>query len=81
MPLGFSIGVAPMEAPFICAGDHTEIADGMVMVIDLVVQHEEVLYRSRDTVTISSEGAQIVDWYKDWREPYLAIGFLADFAM
>lgn len=81
IPLGFSIGVAPMEAPFICAGDHTEIADGMVMLIDLVVQHEEVLYRSRDTVMISGEGTHIVDWYKDWREPYLAIGFLADFAM
>ena len=51
------------------------------MVVDLVVSHEEVLYRSRDTVIISVEGPRIVNWYKDWREPYLAIGFLADFAM
>jgi Xaa-Pro dipeptidase len=81
VPLGFSVGVAPMEAPFICPGERTRLAEGMVLVIDLVVEQDHVLYRSRDTVELMAKGPRIVDWYKDWREPYLAIGYLADFAM
>ncbi|WP_210495170.1 aminopeptidase P family protein [Microvirga antarctica] len=81
VPIGFGIGVAPMEAPFFAPGDDTAIETGMVMVIDLIVQRDGVLYQSRDTITVSEVGARIVNWYKDWREPYLAIGFLAEFAM
>lgn len=81
VPFGFSVGVAPMEAPFFSPGDPTPVEAGMVFVLDLVVVYDGVLYRSRDNVEVTQDGAQIVAWYKDWREPYLAIGHLADFAM
>lgn len=71
--LGFCVGVSPMEGPFLALGDDTVIEPSMVFVLDPVIQHDSLFYRSKDTVVISDEGAKIVNWYKDWREPYLAI--------
>jgi Xaa-Pro dipeptidase len=79
LALGFGIGVAPMEGPWILPAAEDEIAPGMVFVLDPAVRHGGLLYRSRDTVVIEADGARVVNAYKDWREPYLAIGNLADF--
>ncbi|MFK7801817.1 MAG: M24 family metallopeptidase [Anaerolineae bacterium] len=73
LSLGFCVGVSPMEGPLLAPGDETIIEESMVFVLDPVVQHKSLFYRSRDTVVVSDEGAEIVNWYKDWREPYLAI--------
>lgn len=71
--LGFCVGVSPMEGPFIAPGDDTIIDSSMIFVLDQVVEHDSLFYRSKDTVVMRGDGAEIVNWYKDWREPYLAI--------
>ena len=71
--LGFGVGVSPLEGPFLAPGEIVSIEAGMVLVLDPVVKLGNKFYRSRDTVVIADDGAQIVNWYKDWREPYLAI--------
>ena len=54
--------------------DHREIKEGMVLVFDPVVYGpSREIMRSKDTVVISKEGSEIVGWYKDWREPYIAL--------
>ena len=73
LPLGFGVGVAPLEGPFLAPGEMRTLAPGMVLVLDPVVQHDGLYYRSRDTVVLRASGPEIVNWYKDWREPYLAI--------
>jgi Xaa-Pro dipeptidase len=73
LPLGFCVGVSPMEGPFLALGDDSRIQASMVFVLDPVVQHDSLFYRSHDTVVVSEAGAEIVNWYKDWREPYIAI--------
>ena len=73
LPLGFGVGVAPLEGPFLAPGEERALATGMVLVLDPVVRHDGLYYRSRDTVVLRESGPEIVNWYKDWREPYLAI--------
>jgi len=70
---GFSIGVSAKEAPFLVAGDETLIQKNMIMVIDGIIKHKNLLYRSRDTVLINTEEPEFLNWYKDWREPYFAM--------
>ncbi len=71
--MGFSVGVSAMEPPFLSAGDQTQIEEGMIIVIDGLIEHKGLLYRSRDTVVITDNGPEILNWYKDWREPYFAL--------
>lgn len=71
--LGHGIGVSPVEAPFLNCGDDTPIAAGMVLVLDPVIETAAGICRSKDTVVIDDNGAKIVNWYKDWREPYTPI--------
>jgi len=73
LSLAFCVGVSAMEGPFIAPGDETIVEASMVFVLDPVVEHESLFYRSRDTVVMAESGPEIVNWYKDWREPYLAI--------
>ncbi len=73
LALGFSVGVSPKEPPFLSAGETRAIKTSMVLVLDPVVRHGGLYYRSRDTVIMRDDGPEIVNWYKDWREPYLAI--------
>ena len=73
LPLGFCVGVSPMEGPYLAPGESQTVATSMVFVLDPVVQHGGLFYRSRDTIVVTENGAEIVNWYKDWREPYLAI--------
>lgn len=62
-----------MEPPFLAPGDIRTVEESMVFVLDPVVKANGKLYRSRDTVVVTANGPQIVNWYKDWREPYIAI--------
>lgn len=73
LPLGFCVGVSPMEGPYLAPGESQTVANSMVFVLDPVIKHDGLFYRSRDTVVVTENGAEIVNWYKDWREPYLAI--------
>jgi Xaa-Pro dipeptidase len=71
--LGHGIGVADVEAPYISASDDTILCAGMVLVIRPVCEgpNGELLWSS-DTAIVDVDGAYIVGWYKDWREPYVA---------
>ena len=77
MNVGHGIGVLISEPPYINEYDQTEIREGMVLVIDpiLTAPGGEII-RSKDTVIITSDGCKVVNWWKDWREPYLPIPFL-----
>jgi Xaa-Pro aminopeptidase len=69
--VGHGVGVTPYEAPYLTGSDGTELAAGMVIVIDPVVRtaRGEIL-RSKDTVILTEAGCVIVGWYQDWRVPY-----------
>lgn len=71
--VGHGIGVSSFEPPYLNECDDTEIKKDMVLVIDPVIygSNQEIM-RSKDTVHITDKGCEIIGWYKDWREPYLA---------
>ena len=71
--LGFSVGVSAMEGPFLSPGDDTVLTSNMTLVIDGIINHNDMLYRSRDTVLLTDTGVELLNWYKDWREPYFAM--------
>lgn len=73
LSFGHGIGVTSYEPPYLSESDHTELRPGMVLVLDPVVRGPvgEIM-RSKDTVVVTETGCQIVGWYKDWREPYIA---------
>lgn len=72
--VGHGVGVSAWEPPFLVQGDPAELAEGMALVIDPVVSGPGgELMRSRDTVFVTAGGCRIVGWYKDWREPYVAL--------
>jgi Xaa-Pro dipeptidase len=73
IPLGFCVGVSPMEGPFLSPGEEQTVEASMVLVLNPVVKYGTYFYRSSDTVVIKEDGPEVVNWYKDWREPYLAI--------
>ncbi|MFP3950856.1 MAG: M24 family metallopeptidase [Candidatus Bathyarchaeia archaeon] len=71
--VGHGIGVKDREPPFLNESDETELEPGMVLILDPIVRTDKgELLRSKDTVVITEEGAKIVGWYKDWREPFIA---------
>ena len=71
--IGHGVGVTAFEAPYLTESDTTALSEGMVLVVDLIVlgPNEELL-RTKDTVIIRESGAEVIGWYKDWREPYIA---------
>jgi Xaa-Pro aminopeptidase len=71
--LGHGVGASPIEPPYLSSCDSTEIAENMVLVLDPVVKTDEGILRSKDTVVIGPGGPVVVNWYKDWREPYTPI--------
>jgi Xaa-Pro aminopeptidase len=71
--VGHGIGVSSFEPPYLNACDTTETKKDMVFVIDPVIYGPgKEIMRSKDTVHITNNGCEIIGWYKDWREPYLA---------
>lgn len=72
LDLGHGVGVTPFEAPYLTGSDETELKPGMVLALNPVVcAIDGTLLRSTDTVVIRAEGAEVVGWFKDWREPYI----------
>jgi Xaa-Pro dipeptidase len=71
--LGHGIGVNPVEPPFLAKDDPNRISVNMVLVLAPVVDTSEGILWSKDTVVVTAEGCRIVNWYKDWREPYTPI--------
>lgn len=71
--LGHGIGVTINEPPYISASDDTELAEGMVLVIEPKIYGPmgEILF-AKDTVVVTSEGCRIIGWYKNWDHPYTA---------
>jgi len=73
MALGAGLGATCHEAPYISGSDHTELRPGMVVNLNPVVRAPSgELLMGRDTVVVTEDGARVVGWYKDWREPFTA---------
>jgi Xaa-Pro aminopeptidase/Xaa-Pro dipeptidase len=70
--VGHGVGVSPHEPPFLTSNNETELSVGMVLVLDPVIYgpNREVV-RSKDTVTVTQAGCQLVGWYKNWDAPYV----------
>ena len=70
--IGAGVGVTNCEPPYISGADETELQPGMVIVLNPVVEAPGgELLMGRDTVFIIEEGAEVVGWFKDWREPFI----------
>jgi Xaa-Pro dipeptidase len=70
---GHGVGVAPREPPYLNSSDETEIERDMILVIAPVIKDKNgALLTSKDTIQVTENGAKIMGWYKDWREPYIA---------
>ena len=71
--VGHGVGVCSEEAPYLTACDETELKKGMVLVLDPVVYGPEgEILRSKDTVKVTETGCKIINWYINWRAPYIA---------
>jgi Xaa-Pro dipeptidase len=70
---GTGIGVSDHEPPYLSNADETELREGMVLALKLIIKGpKEELLMSNDTVVLTDEGSNIVGWYKDWRRPFIA---------
>lgn len=70
--IGAGVGVTNYEPPYISGADETELQPGMVVVLNPVVEAPGgELLMGRDTVFITENGANVVGWFKDWREPFI----------
>jgi len=70
--IGAGVGVTNYEPPYISGADETELQPGMVIVLNPVVEAPGgELLKGKDTVFITEEGAEVVGWFKDWREPFI----------
>jgi len=74
---GHGVGVCVREAPYLTEDCDMLIKADMVLVLDQAVygQHGEIL-RSKDTILVSETDNRLLNWWKDWREPYFPIEFL-----
>ena len=71
--VGHGIGVSSEEAPYFIACDETELRKGMILVLDPVVYGSKgEIMRSKDTVKVTETGCKIINWYINWRAPYIA---------
>jgi Xaa-Pro aminopeptidase len=71
--VGAGVGTTNHEPPYISGADHTKLKPGMVLNLNPVVRAPSgELLMGRDTVVITEDGAKVVGWYKDWREPFTA---------
>ncbi|HUV55488.1 MAG TPA: M24 family metallopeptidase [Candidatus Krumholzibacteriaceae bacterium] len=70
--IGAGVGVTNNEPPYISGADETELQPGMVIVLNPVVEAPGgELLMGEDTVFITENGAKVVGWFKDWREPFI----------
>jgi len=70
--IGAGVGVTNYEPPYISGADETELQPGMVIVLNPVVEAPGgELLMGKDTMFITEEGAEVVGWFKDWREPFI----------
>ena len=74
--LGHAVGVTPVEGPFFEAEDDTEIKEDMILVISPAIMDGKESIQSNDTIRVTSEGSVVLNWWKDWREPYTGIAEL-----
>ncbi len=72
--LGHSIGVSIFEHPFIDGVETTDIQDGMIFVLTPIVIAENGQHvQSYETILMKEGKPVVVNWWKDWREPYIGI--------
>ena len=71
--LGHAVGVTPVEGPFFEAEDATEIAADMILVVSPAVMMGDQSIQSNDTIHVTKDGNVVLNWWKDWREPYTGI--------
>ncbi len=71
--LGAGIGVSNYEPPYISAADETVLEPGMVVVFTPVVHGANgELLMNKDTFVVTEFGCEVIGWWKDWREPFIA---------
>lgn len=74
LELGHGVGASPVEPPYLNASDTTILKEGMIIVLEPIVKSPDgQIWINKDTVIITDQGAQVIGWYKDWREPYIPI--------
>ncbi len=70
--LGAGVGVTNYEPPYISEADGTELKPGMIIVLNpVVIGPNNELIMGKDTVVVTEQGAELVGWFKDWREPFI----------
>ncbi len=71
--LGTGIGASNYEPPYISEADETVLEPGMMIVFSPAIRDaKDNLLMNKDTFLITEEGNEIVGWWKDWREPFIA---------
>jgi Xaa-Pro aminopeptidase len=74
--LGHGVGTSEREAPYLHTEDRTILKPGMVVMLSIYshgMQGE--LICSKDTYEITSKGARLLSWYKNWDRLYCVTGF------
>ena len=76
--IGYGVGIAEREAPFLNASDHTELQKNMVLAIDLwTFGPAGEWIHSIDTYVITDDGCDRISWYRDYDRLYEMIGITA----
>ncbi len=71
--LGAGIGASNYEPPYISGADDTVLQPGMIIVFSPGVRDaKNNLLMNKDTFLITENGNEIIGWWKDWREPFIA---------
>jgi Xaa-Pro dipeptidase len=73
--IGGGVGTAEREAPYLVPGEPTIIKPGMVIVIGpYTLGPDDELICSKDTYEITSNGARLMSWYRNYDRMYEMIG-------
>ena len=73
--IGNGVGTAEQEAPYLVPGEPTVIEPGMVIAVGpYTLGPADELICSKDTYEITSNGAKLLSWYRNYDRLYEMIG-------
>lgn len=73
--IGGGVGTAEREAPYLVPGEPTIIEPGMVIALGpYTLGPDDELICSKDTYEITSDGAKLISWYRNFDRLYEMIG-------
>ena len=76
--IGHGIGVSCEEGPHLNPYDHTVLAPGMVLALDIyTLSPRGELIHSKDTYEIVEDGHNLLSWYRKWNRLYAVTGVQA----